>query len=57
MFGEVVDRESGVTGGRAKEGVAPLLSGWLMRCVDVTEWVVDEVCNRMEGGVIQAYVA
>ena len=22
----------------------------------VTEWVVDEVCSRMEGGVIQAYV-
>ena len=22
----------------------------------VTEWVVDDVCSRMEGGVIQAYV-
>ena len=22
----------------------------------VTEWVVDEVCSQMEGGVTQAYV-
>ena len=22
----------------------------------VTEWAIDEVCSRMEGGVIQAYV-
>ena len=32
MFGEVVDR----VGGRAREGVALLLSGRLMRCV--VEW-------------------
>ena len=31
--GEVVGRVSGVAGGRAREGVALLLSGWLMRCV------------------------
>ena len=30
MFGEVVGRESGVAGGRAMEGVALLLSGWLI---------------------------
>ena len=36
MFGEVVGRVSGVAGGRAREGVALLLSGWLMRCV--VEW-------------------
>ena len=39
--GEVV----GMAGGRAKEGVTLLLSG-----------SIDEVCSRMEGGVIQAYV-
>ena len=33
MFGEVVGRVSGVEGGRAREWVALLLSGWLMRCV------------------------
>ena len=31
--GEVVGRVSSVAGGRAKEGVALLLSGWLRRCV------------------------
>ena len=31
MFGEVVCRVSGVAVGRAREGVAPLLSGRLMR--------------------------
>ena len=31
--GEVVGRVSGVAGGRAKEGVALLLSGWLRLCV------------------------
>ena len=31
--GEVVGRVSGVQGGRAREGVALLLSGWLLRCV------------------------
>ena len=31
--GEVVDRVSGVAGGRARKGVALLLSGRLMRCV------------------------
>ena len=45
MFGEVVGRVSGVAGDRARDGGGP-----------VTEWVVDEVCNRMEGDVIQAYV-
>ena len=34
--GEVVGRVSGVAVGRAREGVAPLLSGRLMRCV--VEW-------------------
>ena len=33
MFGEVVDRVSGVAVVRAREGVALLLSGRLMRCV------------------------
>ena len=33
MFGEVVGRVSGVARGMASEGVALLLSGWLMRCV------------------------
>ena len=41
--GEVVGRVSGVAVGRAREG-------------PVTEWTIDEVCSRMEGGVIQAYV-
>ena len=36
MFGEVVGRVSGVAGGWAREGVALLLSGRLMRCV--VEW-------------------
>ena len=45
MFGEVVGRVSGVAGGRAREGVALLLSGRLMRCM----------CNRMEGGVIHPF--
>ena len=36
MFGEVVGRVSGMAGGRAREGVAPLLSGWLRR--HVVEW-------------------
>ena len=43
MFGEVVGRVSGVAGGRAREGVALLLSGWLMRCV--VEW--KEVSSRL----------
>ena len=43
MFGEVVGRMSGVTGGRAKEGVALLLSEWLMRCA--VEW--KEVSSRL----------
>ena len=45
MFGEMVLRVSGVTAGRARKGGGP-----------ITELVVDEVCSRMEGGVIQAYV-
>ena len=36
MFGEVVSRVSGVAVGRAREGVALLLSGRLKRCV--VEW-------------------
>ena len=44
MFGEVVGKVSGVAVGRAREGVALL------------QWAIDEVCCRMEGGVIQAYV-
>ena len=44
--GEVVGRVSGVAGGRAREGVGGHL----------TKWAVDEVCSRMEGGVIRAYV-
>ena len=36
MFGEVVGRVSGVARGRARAGVALLLSGWLMRCA--VEW-------------------
>ena len=36
MFGEVVGRVSGVAAGRAREGVALLLSGRLMTCV--VEW-------------------
>ena len=41
--GEVVGRVSGVEGGRTREGVALLLSGWLMRCV--VEW--KEVSSRL----------
>ena len=36
MIGEVVGRVSGMAGGRAREGVALLLSEWLLRCV--VEW-------------------
>ena len=36
IFGEVVGRVSGMAGGKAREGVALLLSGRLMRCV--VEW-------------------
>ena len=43
MFGEVVGRVSGVAAGRAREGVALLLSGRLMRCV--LEW--KEVSSRL----------
>ena len=32
MFGEIVGRLSGMAGGRAREGVALLLSGRLRRC-------------------------
>ena len=39
--GEVMGRVSGVAVGRGGS---------------VTEWTIDEVCNRMKGGVIQAYV-
>ena len=48
MFGDVVGMVSGVAGGRAREGVALLLSGWLisgwlMRCV--VEWM--ELSSRL----------
>ena len=36
MFGEVVGRVSGVAGRRVREGVAMLLSRWLLKCV--VEW-------------------
>ena len=38
MSGEVVGRVFGVAGGRARERVALLLSGWLIMCV--VEWKV-----------------
>ena len=41
--GEVVGRVSGMQGGRAREGVAMLQSGWLLRCV--VEW--KEVSSRL----------
>ena len=43
MFGEVVSRVSGVAVGRAREGVALLLSGRLKRCV--VEW--KQVSSRL----------
>ena len=43
MFGEVVGRVSGVERGRARVGVALLLSGWLLRFV--VEW--KEVSSRI----------
>ena len=43
MFNEVVGRVSVVAGGRARETVALLLSGWLMRFV--VEW--REVSSRL----------
>ena len=43
MFGEVVGRVSGIAVGRAREWVALLLSGRLMRCV--VEW--KEVSSRL----------
>ena len=43
MFGKVVGRVSGVAVGRARKGVALLLSGRLMRCV--VEW--KEVSSRL----------
>ena len=42
MFGEVVGRAAGVAAGRAREGVALLLSRRLMTCV--VEW--KEVSSR-----------
>ena len=45
MFVEVVGRVSGVAVGRAREGVALLLSGRLMRCV--VQW--KEVSSRLMG--------
>ena len=43
MFGDVVGRVSGVEGGREREGVALLLSRWLLRYV--VEW--KEVSSRL----------
>ena len=43
MFSEVVGRVSGVAAGRAREGVALLLSGRLMRCI--VDW--KEVSSRL----------
>ena len=43
MFGEVVGRKSGVGGRRAREGMALLLSNWLLSCV--VEW--KEVSSRL----------
>ena len=43
MFRKVVGRASGVAGGRTREGMALLLSGWLLRCV--VEW--KEVSSRL----------
>ena len=44
MLGEVMGRVSGLAGGRAREGVSLLLSGWLMRCViewkEVSSWLM-----------------
>ena len=45
MFREVVGRMSGVAVGRAREGVALLLSGRLMRCL--VKW--KEVSSRLMG--------
>ena len=44
MFGEVVGRVSRC-GRQGEGGGGP-----------VAEWAIDDVCSRMEGGVIQAYV-
>ena len=43
MSGMAGGRVSGMAGGRVREGVALLLSGWLMRCV--VEW--KEVSSRL----------
>ena len=43
IFGEAVGRVSGISGGRAREGMALLLSGWLIRCL--VEW--KEVSSRL----------
>ena len=49
MFSEVVGWVSGMAGGKVREGVALLLSGWLMRCV--VEWKWDRVKKERELGV------
>ena len=41
----MVGRVSGVEGGRAKELVALLLNGWLLRCV--VEWKVSSRLNTI----------
>ena len=43
-FGEVVGRVRGMEGGRVRDGVALLLSGWLPRCV--VEWKVSSRLMR-----------
>ena len=45
MFGEVEGRVSSVVGGRAREGVALLLSEWLLRCVIVRKEVSSSLCG------------
>ena len=42
--------------GKTNAGSAPNISGLLLFVFTVTEWAIDDVCSRMEGGVIQAYV-
>ena len=45
MFGEVVGKVSFVAGGRAREGVARVLSEWLLRCVGEWKEVSPVLCG------------
>ena len=38
------------------KGKGEIMFGEVVVVSPVTEWAIDEVCSRMEGGVIQAYV-